>query len=177
MISKLHATALTAVAIAGMAAPAAFAGGDSVTQTSQVTVSSTSPKIYDVGTLNRQFTSITLTASGITRWCGDPNQTCYTDAYGRGTDAFGNNPNPNVGHNPDQPAYLPNVHVGTIAYKVGPSGPWKPLTVGGVTITSATPAHVFVAYNDDGYADNSGSYVLTVTRAKPGDKTERDEDG
>jgi len=139
----------------GLAATPAFASGAGVTQVSTVTVNASDPTVIDVGTINSQFRTISIDASGQTFWCTD-NPYCYSDPTGTTNPYhFG----PAGGPAPDLP-------VGTLLVKVGSDGSWNAYTPGDV-LTSASPADVYVTYNDDVFSDNSGSYSLTITRVKP----------
>ena len=128
-----------------------------VVQVSTVSVDSTSSAIIDVGTLNSQFSSITITATGITTWCtNNPYPPCTSDPAG----------NNNYGYTPIPGGTAPDLPTGALIAKVGVNGTWSVVN-GSYVATSPTPTDVYVAYNDNVFYDNSGSYTLTVTRLKP----------
>ena len=160
MVRKCYAlAALVAVsmgAVVVVAEAPASASGATVTQISTVTLSS-GATVVDVGTINSQFSSITVDASGVTTWCNDnPNPPCTSTPDGAQYYGFTLGPL----------APLPGVTVGTLIAKIGVNGSW--FVIGShFTATSAVVADLYVAYDDDIYWDNTGSYSLTVTRVKP----------
>lgn len=152
-VIALLAASLVASSFIGTAA---FGSGAMVTQISTVTLGS-GPEIVDVGTINSQFTSITVDATGETTWCNDnPSPPCTSDPNGALHYDF------TLGGG----APLPGQTVGTVIGKIGVNGTWFPMGSHYVA-TSDEVANLYVAYDDDVYGDNSGSYTLTVTRVKP----------
>lgn len=154
----LSAAAGSAVALSVTGAPA-FASGAPVTQTTTYTVNAASETPVDVGTINSQFTSITLTAAG-TAWFADG---AYTTPNSDWFLCGAATANPDLCPAPDAP-------VGELLYRVGTSGPWLPAGTGPVNVTSDSVQDVYVLYNDVSgtYAkDNGGSYTVTATRTKP----------
>jgi hypothetical protein len=148
---------LGALIAAGLPTVAASASGAMVTQTSTLSVDSANSAVIDVGTINSQFASITITATGTTTWCNNsPDPACTSDPSG----------NNNYGYTPYPDGTAPLLPTGALVAKIGVNGAW--VVVGdSYTATSPVPADVYVAYNDDVFFDNSGSYALTVTRVKP----------
>jgi hypothetical protein len=148
---------VTIVGGSTLVASSAAASGAMVTQVSTVTVDSANPAVIDVGTLNSQFSSITITATGVTTWCNNsPWPPCTSDPAG----------NNNYGYTPYPTGTAPNLHTGALIAKVGVNGTWSVVN-GSYVATSPVPTDVYVAYNDDVFWDNTGSYALTVTRLKP----------
>lgn len=145
----------TAIA-AALPADIASASGAAVTQISSVSVNAADSAVIDIGTINSQFSTITVSASGTTVWCSNsPNPPCTSDPDGDNNYGF----TPSAGT-------APNLPTGALIGKVGVNGSW--FVVGSsYTATSAVPADLYVAYNDDVFTDNSGRYTLTVTRVKP----------
>jgi hypothetical protein len=158
LTAAISAAAMTASAVALTAAAPAFASGATVTQVSTLTVNASDPTIVDVGTINSQFASITVAATGTTVWCNNnPYPPCVSDPSG--ALFYGSAYDPVGGPAP----WLP---VGALIAKVGVNGSWV-LVGASYTFSSGVVADVYVAYNDDVFYDNSGSYALTVTRVKP----------
>jgi hypothetical protein len=154
---------LTAALIAGgagatiAAGAPAFASGAMVTQVSTVTVNAADPTVIDVGTINSQFTSITVHATGTTLWCNDnPNPPCVSDPTGSLYYSFPLGPN----------ATAPGFLTGALVGKIGQNGNWF-LVGNSYTATSPVVEHLYLAYDDDVFSDNTGSYSVTVTRVKP----------
>lgn len=149
--------ALAAIAGSVAAAAPASASGAMVVQVSTVNVDSANPAVIDVGTLNSQFSSITINATGTTTWCvNSPYPPCTSDPAG----------NNNYGYTPVPGGTAPDLPTGALIVKVGVNGTWF-IAGGSYVATSPVPADVYVAYNDNIFWDNSGSYSLTVTRLKP----------
>lgn len=150
-LSLVAATALSAVFI-----PGAF-GASSPPQLSTVTVDSANPAPVWIGTINSQH-SVTFTASGDTTWCNNfPWPPCTSNPTGPDWYPYNTwQEGPN--------ATAPGYSVGALIYKVGEAGAWQQYT-GPVTLgPTPTGNDVYVAYNDDVFWDNTGTYEVDVTR-------------
>lgn len=153
---KLVLAAVTLATVSAVFVPAAV-GASNPPQLSIATVDSATPAAVYIGTVNSQH-SITFTASGDTTWCNNsPWPPCTSnptgpDWYPYNTWALGPN------------ATAPGYSVGSLIYRVGDNGPWEqyegPVTVG----PTRTGMPVYVAYDDDVFFDNTGTYTVSVTR-------------
>lgn len=153
----LLCTGLGALMAAALPAVSASASGAMVTQISTLSIDSANPTVIDIGTINSQFSSITVAATGTTTWCNDsPTPPCTSDPSG----------NNNYGYTPSPDGTAPDLRTGALIAKVGLNGTWV-IVGSSYTATSSVPADVYVAYNDNVFFDNSGSYALTITRVKP----------
>jgi hypothetical protein len=141
-----------AFAGAGVTVANAAAGG-AVTQSSTVSVDSTSASPVSVGTVNSQF-SIKLAANDGTTSCGVACNTTYTAGVEAATMTC-----------PPSDCTLPGAGFGAVIYRVN-RGPWTELTNTTTISGQAQVGQVELAYNDDDFTNNSGSYTVTVTRTK-----------
>lgn len=133
----------------------AASGSNAAAQMSTVTVDAKSSAPVDLPTLSANISETITVSKGkaeTTRWCAPGCQTTYTDGVESTNLGF-------VGGSPTTTA--PGKQVGAVLYRIG-KGPWVEIDRP-VTITGAGP--VQLAYNDNEFSDNSGSYTVTVERS------------
>ena len=137
------------IAVAVVAQPAAAVAPNS---SSTYVINSKSSAIIYVGTVKENF-RITIARGHGTTTCGASCTTTYTDGRISGSMT----PCP-------AKCLAPGLPTGAIIVKVG-SDPWSLYNGSPDKIQSTTKEHVYVAYNDKNYANNTGKYVdLFVSR-------------
>jgi hypothetical protein len=135
--------------VAAVAQPVAAATPNS---SSTYVINSKSSAVIDVGTVRENF-RITIARGHGTTTCGASCTTTYTDGHLTGSMT----PCP-------AGCLAPGLPTGAIIVKVG-RDPWYVYNGSPDKIQSSTRSHVYVAYNDKNYANNTGKYVdLFVAR-------------
>ena len=168
-VMGIAALAVPAGALMALPMVTASAAPSSTVTTANIAVAVTSEVPTDLPTLNSQFTTMTLTASGVNHWnYGDDAHTTSYDANGIEQTNFPYTQG-QVFWNGVQYAPLvgEGTQVGGVLYRVD-GGAWKaldrPTTIDG----KGKVTHVEVVTNDrpGNYDDNTGAMSVAVVRTK-----------
>ena len=161
--------ALAVPAGALMALPMGIASAAPGSTTANIAVNVTSEVPTDLPALNSQFTTMTLTASGVNHWnFGDDAHTTSYDANGVEQTNFPYTEGHVVWNGVEYaPLVGEGTQVGGVLYRVD-GGAWKALDHPTTIDAKGKVAHVEVVTNDrpGNYNDNTGAMSVAVVRTK-----------
>jgi hypothetical protein len=156
-MNRIRASLAAVLAAAGVVGNAGQAFAGTVPNaTTGVLIESSSSSPVDTGlTVNSQFSVVlSVIENHATYYAGGCGPYCAANADG--------------GINFSNPCasdcLLPGAEVGALIYRIG-NGSWM-LAGSSATITSKTGGELYLAYNDDYFADNAGTYVVGLVRTK-----------
>jgi hypothetical protein len=162
---KAMAVGIGALTVLGMGSGAAFAGAPSPTQSATISLDPSLPQGVDTGFVVNKVQSVGVTATGIVGFAGGCGSFCSTNPDGVFVDPTTGTVDPGpitVTCGPG--CQVDGANVGRLVGRIGTTGPWFPIGSSGTVTYQGKVGELYVAYNDGYFADNVGSYTVSLTR-------------